>query len=130
MSKLSLQIQKLHEQQFLEALERTGGNATAAAQLVCRIGSRGAKNPERSAAVMGSRMLTRVNISTLQACLAKGVTPDKVAQKIDELLHAKRIVLITQLNGQRIMLVHMDATAIDKGIVQAMKIGLGGGYQK
>ncbi len=111
MPKLKPINQDIRNQQFLNALEQTNGNSKEAAKIVGKIGSQGAKDPEKSAAVMGSKRLSKVNISILEACENIGVTPAMVASKIKQLLNSA------------------DRTAIDKGITHALKIGIGGGYK-
>lgn len=111
MPKLTLITQKIKNQQFLNALAKTNGNAKEAAKIVGNIGSQGGHNIEKSAAVMGSKRLSKVSISLLEACENAGVTPAMIASKIKQLLNSK------------------DRTAVDRGIGHALKVGIGGGYK-
>ncbi|MFA5273264.1 MAG: terminase small subunit [Candidatus Peribacter sp.] len=52
---------------FVEAYLDEGFNATAAAKRVCKIGVRGGENPQRSAEVVGSRMLRNVEVRKILA---------------------------------------------------------------
>ncbi|MFH0770779.1 MAG: hypothetical protein V1926_05410 [Candidatus Peregrinibacteria bacterium] len=52
---------------FVEAYLDEGFNATAAAKRVCKFGVRGGENPQRSAEVVGSRMLRNVEVREVLA---------------------------------------------------------------
>jgi hypothetical protein len=111
MPKLLPQTQAIKDQQFLNALQETSGNATEAAKLVGKIGSQKGKNSQGSAASMGSQRLKKLNVSMVQACLNKGITPDKVADKIMMLLNDPQ------------------PNIVDKALSHALKVGVGGGYK-
>ena len=129
MPKLSPQLKKIRDKQFLTALEATG-SPKEAAKLVGKIGSQGGKNPENVASARGSQRLKRINETMLDAALKNGVTPDKLAKKIKTLLDAK-VRVKTYIKGDlETEVVHEDSQAIDKGITHALKIGVGGGYKQ
>ena len=109
MPKLLEKTKRIRHKRFLTALERTGSPAQAALETL-NIGSRGAKNIENSASAAGSQMLARIKETMVDALERNGVTTDKIAKKTDDLLESQ------------------DPIYIDKGITQAMKMGLGGGY--
>ena len=109
MPKLSPKLKKIRDTNFITAVMETG-SIKEAAKRVGKIGSQGAKNPEHSAESMGSQRLQSLEMSMVDALLAQGVTPKKIAERTDDLLESQ------------------DPQFIDKGITQSMKMGLGGGY--
>ena len=109
MPRLLPATKKLRQKRFLEALERTGSPGKAAME-VANIGSKGGKNLEASAASTGSQILSRIKLSMVEALEKKGVTADKVAGHVVDLLDSQ------------------DPMWIDKGIDKAAKFGVGGGY--
>lgn len=81
-----------------------------------------AKQPDNVAAVIANENLRKPNVAlaveigqeTLKSALQKqGVTPEKLAKKVDELLEAKRSTLFGQFP---------DYQAIDKGLKHATNI--------
>lgn len=109
MPRLSPQTKLLRDQEFLTAYQETG-SLKEAAKKVSKIGSQGAKDPERSAEAAGSQRLRNIELSILEAAAENGITPTTVAKKIKELLDDK------------------DLKNVDKGITHSLKIGVGGGY--
>ena len=109
MPKYTIQNKKMRDRQFLEAIKQTG-SPKEAAKIVGNIGSQGGKDLENVAAVMGTKRLKQVNEPILEAMLQSGVTAKKIAEKVDELLNDENPI------------------AIDKGVTQALKVGVGGGY--
>ena len=110
MPRLLEKTKKIRHKRFLTALEKTGSPAKAAMETL-KIGSRGAKNMNNSASAAGSQMLERINDTMVDALGRNGVTTDKIAERTNDLLDSQ------------------DPQYIDKGISQAMKMGLGGGYK-
>ena len=86
MPKLSVQTKKIRDLKFLNALKETKGNAKEAAIIVGKIGSQGATDLDNSAKSSGSQRLSNLNPTMLDALAENGVTPDKIAKKIDRLL--------------------------------------------
>ena len=127
MPKLSPQLKKIRNMEFLEALKETG-SAKKAAKLVGNLGSQGGKDIENVASVMGTKRLKQVNLTLLDALLARGVNPKKIAKKIDTLLDAKVRIKTFIKGGLETEIEHEDSMAIDKGLNHAIKIGVGGGY--
>ena len=127
MPKLTPQTKKIRNQEFLTALKATG-SPKEAAKIVGKIGSQGSKNIENSAAVMGTKRLKQVNLSILDAALKNGITPDKVAKKINNLLDAKKIVRQFKKGDLEYEYEEDNVKALDKGIEHSLKIGVGGGY--
>ena len=110
MPKLLEKTKRIRHRRFLNALEKTGSPSRAAME-VLNIGSRGSKNKDNSARAAGSQMLSRINDTMVDALGRNGVTTDKIAERTNDLLESQ------------------DPMFIDKGISQAMKMGLGGGYK-
>ena len=65
----------------------------------------------------------------LAALKSQGVDPDLVANKIYELLNAEVKIKVVERKKQTRYITRVDTFAISKGIENAMKIGLGGGYK-
>ncbi len=109
MPKLLPQTERIRAKRFIKALEKTGSPMKAAME-VLDIGSKGAKDLNNSASSAGSQMLRRIKPTMLEALENQGVTPEKIAKKIDSNLD----------NG--------DPNIVDKAIDKSLKVGVGGGY--
>lgn len=127
MPKLTPQLKKIKDEQFLNALQETG-SAKEAAKIVGNLGSQGGLDIENVASVMGTKRLKQVNLSLLDALSGQGITSKKIAKKIDTLLNAKVRVKTYMKGDLQSEVEHEDTQAIDKGLTHAIKIGVGGGY--
>jgi len=68
-------------------------------------------------------------VDMLTALEVKGVDAHKVAEKISELINAKKKITDYAVSRNRtITKEEIDSNAIDKGVTHALKIGVGGGY--
>lgn len=89
------------------------------------------KNPENVAAVIATENLSKPNVAlaveigqqTLKSALLKqGITPEKIAKKIDILLEAQKVTR-TYIKGELATEIEEeDHTAIDKGLKHAKDI--------
>lgn len=61
----------------------------------------------------------------LKALEDQGITPEYIAKKIKTLLNARKDVL----HGGRIVATVDDLEMINKGIIHALRLGVGGGYK-
>lgn len=83
---------------------------------------------ENYAAVILNRFPDKVKKSLSEALEARGITSEKVAEKIGVLLDAKKKVRTYTKGDITEEYEEEDHAAIDKGITHAAKIGVGGGY--
>lgn len=65
----------------------------------------------------------------LAALKTNGVNPDLIAQKIYDLLNAEVKIKVVEKGKKTRYIERQDTFAISKGVENAMKIGLGGGYK-
>lgn len=115
-------------EQFLTEYQRNGRNATKAAILIFPE----LKDNYYMAAKRGERMLKRVDLQSADMILALrsvGVGAQKIAEKIMQLLDSKKILKTFTKDGDVRILEEDNYNAIDKGLVHALKIGIGGGYK-
>lgn len=109
MPKLLAQTIKLRDVKILKASQIAKDNKELG-YMTGNPGKNGSKNPDKSAVVLASQNLAKLNLSMLDALAEQGVTPVKIAKKIDGQLDSTRPEII------------------DKGIIHSLKIGVGGGY--
>ena len=114
---------------FEGLFQKYGGNGWEAAilavqELYPHIKSRG------SIRVKARRHLIKSNLilDNITALESKGVNAHKIADKILELLDAKRKVTVVKKKGEDVIIEEIDASAIDRGLTHALKTGVGGGY--
>jgi hypothetical protein len=113
---------KIRNQRFIAEYVGNGGNATQAAMVVYR------PSTPNSAAVIGCEKVRELKPTILESLEEGGVTVRKVVRGINALLDAPPIVRVHKNGNETIEVESINYMAIDKGITQAMKIGLGGGY--
>ena len=85
---------------------------------------------EEYASVITTRFPDKVRESLTDALESKGITSERIAEKIEVLLEAS--TPIYKNNNATGEIEHIgdkpDYIAVDKGITHAIKIGIGGGY--
>lgn len=114
--------------QFTEEYQRNGRNATKAVMVVRPWLL---NKPERAKDV-GSRMLKKIDAESADMVLALrsiGVSAKTIAEKIMVLLDSKIITKTFFHNGSITIVEEDNINAIDKGLIHALKIGVGGGYK-
>jgi len=72
----------------------------------------------------------KIKETMLEAFERKGITPAKVADKVNALLEAQRVVRAYRNGELEFEMSREDYPAISKGIDYALKIGIGGGYDQ
>jgi phage terminase small subunit len=118
---------KLKEQEFVDKLIENDGNRTKTAREVFGIAD------PKYAHVKAERILQKPEVALaieqkratlIEALEKKGVSPEKIAEKVGVLLEAKRKVFKNNNESGEIELVaeEPDYNAIDKGISHAIKI--------
>lgn len=115
-------VKELKEALFTHHFIATGGNASEAMR---RMSPHLAPS---SAEVGGHHLARKVKPKLIEALSQAGVTPEKIAKKVNTLLDAKIKVKTYKKGDLETEIEHVDHFAIDKGITQAMKMGLAGGY--
>jgi len=72
----------------------------------------------------------KIKETMLEAFERKGITPAKVADKVNALLEAQRVVRAYRHGELEFEMSREDYHAISKGIDYALKVGIGGGYEQ
>ena len=127
MPKLLPQTIKIRNARIIKAV-MIAKNKKELGYLTGHPGKNGSKDPDNSATILGTQNLALVQDSMLDAALAAGITPAKVAEKINVLLDAEKIRKVMRQGETIIEESEEDKMAIDKGITHSLKIGVGGGY--
>ena len=115
-------------EEFLEEYQRNGRNATKAVMVI----RPWLQNKPERAKMAGSRMLKKIDLETADMVLALrsvGVGAKKIAEKIVQLLDSKKITKTFTSDGDVSIVEEDNIQAIDKGLIHALKIGVGGGYK-
>ena len=115
-------------EEFLEEYQRNGRNATKAVMVI----RPWLQNKPERAKMAGSRMLKKIDLETAEMVLALrsvGVGAKKIAEKIVQLLDSKKITKTFTSDGDVSIVEEDNIQAIDKGLIHALKIGVGGGYK-
>lgn len=124
---------EITQKAFEVLFQKYGGDGLRAAELAIMEVYPHIKNRKKIIERARLHMINTPYAMNMSAALeAQGVTANEVAIKIKELINAKHIrkQVWTQEDGvtKWTETDEIDAFAVDKGITQALKVGLGGGY--